>query len=194
MLNLINNLDKELSSIEGLPERYRRLVTRISRVFQVHDLTADFHTALNQLGEGDLDLLEECQEKLAHYRPEEVADQQALEDLWQDVTALYEEIMVAPLDRELKEFILGQLESIRRAIHEYRVGGIERLRSALATNLGELFLHKELLQKYKENEFLRKTVMFSYKLGSIVTFGADLTTMIGNVAPHILRLTSGGLS
>jgi hypothetical protein len=193
LLNLIEELNKELSAVEGLPDHYIRLIARIRRIFQINELNADFNATLNRISEGDLDLLEECEERLVRRKGrEEVADQLTLEELMQDVTALYEQVMAAPLDRELKEFIGSQLESIRRAIHEYRLGGIERLRTALAVNLGELILNRDLIQKYKENELLKNAVTCTQKLGSIIAFGSDLTTLISNVAPHILRLSSGG--
>jgi hypothetical protein len=49
-----------------------------------------------------------------------------------EVSALYEKIATSDIDTGLRSLMLDQLETIRRAIHEYRVAGIQGLRQAVA--------------------------------------------------------------
>jgi hypothetical protein len=100
---------------------------------------------------------------LSKFQPEDVIDEQELKGFAVEVDTLNEKVMASSLETELKTVILDQLEIIRRAISEYRIGGTARLREALEISIGKYALNREIIEQHSDVEEVKglKKVLFA---------------------------------
>ena len=133
-------------------------------------------------------VLDFCSRHLHKRTPEPVADPKGLEDLNGEIDRLFEKVnSSSTLEAGLKEFLLVQIESIRRGIQEYRIGGIQRLRETLGSVLGTAMVNQEKMTA--DAEELREFIEVTSKLISIVEFAWKTTKLLNAVSavlPHLL--------
>jgi hypothetical protein len=87
----------------------------------------------NHIRDEDLRALQYCSRALSKLSFEEVLSDEQIKDLKTKVEALYEDVLGSTdVEPQLRRVILGHLDSIRRAIHNYRVAGIRPLAEALS--------------------------------------------------------------
>ncbi len=131
---LIEEAEQSLREIEGLPERYFRPFERIRSIpdLSLNGLnTNDISNSIRAVTEGDMTVLEFCSERLEERHAEPIVNEAELQEILQEVTVLFDEVKMAnDLDPDLQTFILDGLESIRRAIYEFRIRGTVRLKDS----------------------------------------------------------------
>jgi hypothetical protein len=105
-----------------------------------------------------------CSNELQRFQPEEKIAPEILDELRKEVDALFNDVLKADIDVELRKVLLTCLESFRRAIAEYRIRGAGGLREAAAKTFGELVLVHDKVN--------RKNPLI-FRLGGIVMKAAD---------------------
>jgi hypothetical protein len=78
-------------------------------------------------------------------KPDPKIDEEALQEIQAEAQGLFESVKRAEIDRDLKPFILSLTAAILQAIQQYRIGGAESLKRALALIIGQATLNVELV-------------------------------------------------
>jgi hypothetical protein len=137
---------------------------------------------LNHITPSDLTVLRFCAKLIARDYPEPDIKQE-LDELLDDVNSLYKDIEESDLPAELKTLLLDLLHTLRTAIHEYKVRGIERIREAIATMLGTLIIHKSEVQQASKTSVGASVLRVFWKAVSLVHYAPEVTKIIETVAP-----------
>ncbi|HEX8459097.1 MAG TPA: hypothetical protein VF656_17520 [Pyrinomonadaceae bacterium] len=195
MIDLISDAERTLKTIPDIDTTlYLEPYSRIRKVLRIDNLPlGNYREHLKQITNGDMALLAIGAVEISKHQDEPIIEEQVLDKFLEEIDALFKEVRTSSINDKLKRFILEQLELIRRAVHEYQIGGIERLRKALAMSLGELILHKDLIEESKDQEEVRKYGNIVNHLFSVVSFAADMTQVIEGVGKYLpyLLLTIG---
>lgn len=127
--------------------------------------------------------------------PDPQIDEGALQEIQSETQSLFESVKRAEIDRDLKLFILSLTAAILQAIQQYRIGGPEGLKRALALIIGQATLNVELINKAASSEQTKslwvKFYKVSVKLFEVVKFAGDARKTIEAIGPFI-RLLGGG--
>jgi hypothetical protein len=190
LIKLVDETEQALLSIEGINhERYltpfpaiRQTIslTTLSQAFQPHAVT-DTHMVI----------LGFCEEKLAEYHLEPKIEEEQIKNILDEINNLYEEVRASSLHENLKRIILEQLEHIRRAIHEYRIRGAERLREELVTIIGNYVLNREFIEQANDNPEVGKYKSLLSNFASMVAFASHTTKLIEAAAHYLPHLLPG---
>src|SRR5205085_7285799 len=101
-----------------------------------------------------------------------------LKEILREVNELFEEVSSSSLEKELKTYILTQLELIRRGINEYRITGIKRLQEALATTIGSMLINRDLINQASDKQEVGKFVSLTMRFANVVTLASKATALI----------------
>jgi hypothetical protein len=190
---LIDDLEKEVQSIEDEEERedFLRPIPRLRAITPISQARSlPFPDLINPISEGDMTVLGFCSRHLHRLRAEARADEAELETLGKEVDDLFNEVSSSTtLDPELRTFLLTQIESIRRGIQDYRIGGLARLRETLGDVLGATLVNRDMVDQHKQNDEIKKFIQVTDKLISIIEFSSKSIKLIGTVSailPHLL--------
>ncbi|HVG17678.1 MAG TPA: hypothetical protein VNI02_01395, partial [Blastocatellia bacterium] len=139
LIELQKLVDETIQAITNIdlpdPEPYLRPFPQIKKslnylLMNLQGLWAAYHKEIMKI---DLGALEFCSTKLMEYPTEKPIQQADLDAILDDVQVLFDDVNKEGMPPDLREFILDSLEAIRRAIAEYRIRGVERLREAIGT-------------------------------------------------------------
>lgn len=128
-------------------------------------------------------------------KPDPKIDEEALREIQAEAHGLFESVKRAEIDRDLKLFILSLTAAILQAIQQYRIGGPEGLKRALALVIGQATLNVELVNKATASEQTKSLWARFYKVAvkffEIVKFTSDTRKTIEAISPFV-RLLGGG--
>ena len=128
-------------------------------------------------------------------KPDPKIDEEALKEIQAEAHGLFESVKRAEIDRDLKRFILSLTSEIEQAIQQYRIGGPESLKRALALIIGQATLNIELVDKARAGEHTKSLWSRFYKVAAkffeIVKFASDTRKTIEAISPFV-RLVGGG--
>lgn len=128
-------------------------------------------------------------------KPDPKIDEETLQEIKAEAHGLFESVKSAEIDRDLKLFILSLTSAILQAIQQYRIGGPESLKRALALIIGQATLNVELVHKATASEQTKSLWARFYdvavKFFEIVKFASDTRKTIEAISPFI-RLLGGG--
>ena len=127
-------------------------------------------------------------------KPDPKIDDEALKEIQTEAHDLFETVKRAELDRDLKRLILSLTAEIEQALQQYRIGGPESLKRALALIIGQANLNIDIVAQAKAGEGTRilwsRFYKIAVKLFEIVKFASDTRKTIEAVSPFI-RLIGG---
>jgi hypothetical protein len=189
MRELIAETDDSLRAIPNLPDRYFRPFERIRSVLtqSLGQLQTDTRAYLNEVTEGDMNTLEFCSDKLEETQDKEpLIDEDLLQAILLDVNALFDEVKAGDSHPDLKSFILDGIESIRRAIFEFRIRGPERIKEAIADILSDYLMNQQTPLTPKEKASLEKFNDAFARFVSLVDLAAHTQKLIGIIAGPLL--------
>jgi hypothetical protein len=128
-------------------------------------------------------------------KPDPKIDEETLQEIQAEAHGLFESVKRAEIDRDLKSFILSLTSAILQAIQQYRIGGPESLKRALALIIGQATLNVELVHKVTASEQTKSLWARFYKVAvkffEIVKFMSDTRKTIEAISPFV-RLLGGG--
>jgi phage gp36-like protein len=188
MRQLIDETHDSLRAISDLHDRYFRPFERIRAVLtqSFAQLQTDIHGQLNSVTEGDMTTLEFCSERLETQHTEPLIDEDQLQAILLDANALFDEVKDGDFDPDLKSFILDGIESIRRAIFEFRIRGPERIKEAIADILADYMMNQRTPQTPEERASLEKFNDAFARFVSLVTFAVHTQKLISVIAGPLL--------
>lgn len=151
----------------------------------------NYKTYLQQIHDSQMHILSLCARTLHRRRPERLADMEELAKIRTQVDTLIVSVLESELEPTLRNFVLIQLNHIRHALHEYSVGGVERLNETLSYLVGSMYLKRDIIEPNQGNKYLNALLTIIIAFGALTTFASDATTTIANVAPLYQLLSSG---
>lgn len=190
---LIDNLEQEIRSLEDDEDKdsFLQPIERFRNAVPIGGAWGtNVEQTLGPITDGDLIVLDFCSRALHRLKPEPVADQKELGQLKNDVDNLFEKVHSSTtLETDLKKILLVQIETIRRGIQEYRIGGLERLRETLGSVLGTAMVNQEKMAS--EAEEVKQFIEVTSKLISIIEFAWKTTALLTAASSVLPRLLTG---
>lgn len=178
---LLDEVEKQIKAIPNINhEVYLKRFSKIRKALAPTNFQEDWFKS-SHIDEGMLATLEFCAERLSATSPEKTPLDDEIEALWQAVESLKEQILSEEVDAQLQSILLDLVESMRRAIHEYRFWGVDGLRQELFSILERLQKYYPIIQQHSDDP-----VVLSF--WNVLTKFDTLTSIYLNV-PQIL----GGL-
>ena len=114
-------------------EEYLESASHLKSALSIQNLGVAWDAYKNHLRDEDLRALRYCSKALAKKSLEVTLSDDQIKKLKDGANALYEDVLNSTdLDPELRALILGHIDSILRAIHEYRIKGLRPLAEALS--------------------------------------------------------------
>lgn len=195
---------KGLSYLLELAEETERLVRKIPDLNHNHyldgiskikegisypNLNVPWDNAKQFFSEKSMAHLSFCAERLSKHFPEQAIPEDALREIGDAITKLFEKVASAPISHEFKELLLDLLERMRRGVSEYRIRGEKSLREALESSIGRLVLHsisptKEAIST-EEKDLFDKFKQLLWKLNTLINH-AGKYKLIGDTFKAIL--------
>ncbi|CAN5401208.1 hypothetical protein BH10ACI1_BH10ACI1_11960 [soil metagenome] len=187
---LVSDIEAKIKRVREIKyDLYLNPYVRIRRTISPTRLNENFAGMLSEISDSDMTIIQFCSEQLSKSFPEKLADELLLKELNNEIQNLYEKISEADLIYELKELLLDLLETMRQAIHEYRIRGVDRLKDGVTDTLGKLILNKEMLQNSGAEEVREVGDIWS-KFVSVYSFAADSIQMIEGIEKVLPLLPS----
>jgi hypothetical protein len=128
-------------------------------------------------------------------KPEPDVDQKLLGEIQAEVQQLFEEVSDAEIDGDLKTLILSLMAEIQQAIEQYRIGGPERLRRALAFIVGQAALNFDMVEEAKTDKqskvWWNRAQALVIKVYSAIKFANDTRQTIERALPFLRLLGPG---
>ena len=158
------------------------------------NLRANQSNLTGPITDGTLTLLRVIASEWGRKRPDPKIDDDALKEIQTEARNLFDAAKRAELDPELKRLILTLTSEIEQAIQQYRIGGPEGLRRALALIVGLARLNLEVVEKARANEraaiWWTRFSKVGAKFFAAVRFANDTRKTIDAVVPFV-RLLGG---
>jgi hypothetical protein len=168
-------------------EEYLESAPHLKSALSIQHLGVTWETFKNHIRDEDLRALRYCSKALSKISLEEVLSDEQIKDLKTKVEALYEDVLGSnDVEPQLRRVILGHLDSIRRAIHEYRITGLRPLAEALsitACTLAEPRKKKRGKPKKEQPEPKAKSTL--NKLREFVKYAVELTKLWRLIHPML---------
>lgn len=127
-------------------------------------------------------------------KPDPKIEEETLQEIEAEAHSLFESVKRAEIDRNLKPFILSLTSAILQAIQQYRIGGPESLKRALALIIGQATLNVELVHKATASEHTKSLWARFHKVAvkffELVKFASDTRKTIEAISPFV-RLLGG---
>jgi len=194
-LDLLN--ETEIGLLEfGFDDFYSEAFPPLRQVVQVSlsSLCAKQSNLTRPITDETLTLLRVIGAEWGKKKPDPKIDEKVLKEIQAEAHDLFEAVKCAQFDEDLKRLILSLTSEIIQAIQQYRIGGLEGLRRALALIIGQANLNIELVDKAKANEHTKIWWTRFYKVAvkffEIVKFASDARKTIEAISPFI-RLVGG---
>jgi len=144
--------------------------------------------------DGTLTLLRVIASEWGKKKPDPKIDEEALQEIQAEAHGLFESVKRAEIDQDLKSFMLSLTSAILQAIQQYRIGGPETLKRALALIIGQATLNIELVHKATASANTKSLWARFYKVAvkfyEIVKFASDTRKTIETISPFV-RLLGG---
>jgi hypothetical protein len=127
-------------------------------------------------------------------KPDPKIDEETLREIQAEAHGLFECVKRAEIDGDLQHLILSLTSAILQAILQYRLGGPEGLKRALALIIGQATLNVETGQAMASEHTKSLWARFykvPVKLFEIIKFATDTRKTIEAISPFV-RLLGGG--
>jgi hypothetical protein len=131
----VDEVSEELKRVNATDtlDLYLESAPQLKSALSIQHLGLGWESYKHQIRDEDLRALRYCSKELAKVSLDVVLSEEQIKDLKTKVEALYDDVFSSTdIEAELRRVILGHLDSIRRAIHIYRVEGIRPLAEALS--------------------------------------------------------------
>jgi hypothetical protein len=190
-MELVGNTRQAIESIDFIDkDTYLKPVVDVETAFSQTNIDSPWHIFNAHISDSTLLGLAFCSDTLSREMPESVIDQEVLDQLRTEIELMIADILNSSIDERLKAVIIDHLESIRRALIEYRIRGSEGLRRALDSGIGTLIRHQEEMRKPENASILSKLLSVFKKIDSYVEVGITAKRLFSNVT-ELLQLPGG---
>ena len=176
---LVSEIEEKIKRVQEIKyDLYLKPYSRIRRTVSPTRLTDNFASILSEISDSDMTIIQFCSQELNKNFPEKSVDESLLKELLTEIQDLYEKIKESEIEFKLKNILLDLLETMRQALHEYRIRGSERLGEAIQRLVGIYSLNKENMENSSVEE-VGKVKKLLGKFGSLYSFAADTVQLLG---------------
>jgi hypothetical protein len=157
-------------------------------------LRANQSNLTRPITEKTLTLLQVIAAEWGKKKPDPKIDEEILKEIHAQAHDLFEAVKRVEFDADSKRFILSLTWEIEQAIQQYRIGGPESLKRALALIIGQANLNVEIIDKAKADEHTKiwwnRFYKVAVKFYEVVKFASDTRKTIEAISPFV-RLLGG---
>ena len=194
-LDLLNETETGIQELE-FDDFYSEAFPPLRLVAQVSlsNLRANQSNLTRPITDETITLLRVIASEWGKKKPDPRIGEEVLKDIQTEAHALFEAVRRAEIDRDLKRLILSLTSEIEQAIQQYRIGGPEGLKRALALILAQASLNIEVVEKAKTDQ--RATILWTkfckvaVKFFDVVKVANETRKTIEGLRPF-LRLLGG---
>jgi hypothetical protein len=195
----VDEVSEELRRVNATDtlELYLESAPQLKSALSIQNLGTAWESYKNHIRDEDLRALRYCSKDLSKLSFEEALSDEQIKDLKAKVETLYEDVLSSTdLEAQLRRVILGHLDSIRRAIHNYRVEGIRPLAEALSITVFSLAEpRKKKRRKSSKPEKPRPTLdkvrKFVADASQAIKFWNLVQPMLEHAKAHLPQLAEG---
>ncbi len=190
--NLFEEVERSLRQIPDVNESlFIDPVIRMSRVIDLNGLHKDWISYQNRISGTDMHSLTFCGDLLSRHSElqETEIPQGEIEEILNDLNALYESIAASELPKNLKTQLLDLIRDMWNSIHEYRVRGASALHDALEKSVGVLAVNREAMEENNASEDVQMLGRILIKIDKLYTFAKKTRPLLeaaGSVLPDIM--------
>ncbi|BCG56762.1 hypothetical protein [Paenibacillus sp. URB8-2] len=146
----------------------------------VHEIKKNFDTTL--VG------IESCAFALKVSSPEPDIDQESLEEFIQELDEVYQLANELNIPSDLKLYILDNVLLTKKAIVDYHINGINDIRKAMESTVGQVLLNHEILNEtQKGKDYISKVIGVMSKINTVFSFYNNAHALSSGVT-HFLQL------
>lgn len=192
-LDLVNETETGIHELE-FDDFYWEAFPPLRRVVHtsLSNLRVNQSNLAGPISDETLTLLRVIAAEWGKRKPDPKIDEEALKEIQAEAHGLFEAVKRAPIDLDLKRFILSLTSEIEQAIQQYRIGGPEGLKRSLALIMGQANLNLEIIDKAKGDQRARAWWTRCYKVClkffEVVRFANDARKTIEAVSPFVRLL------
>lgn len=154
LAQVILEVDRGKEAVQTNPEINQELYLRpfeeLEKAFNLINYGKSWKSWSNRLQDDTLTKLAYCANELSRVQPEGTISDDDLAELRSQLEEVLDFVLEAEIDDALKQVLVDGLETLRRAILEYKIRGAAGLREALERNYGMLMLHGHEIGKDAE--------------------------------------------
>lgn len=193
--DLINETETCLQELE-FDDFYSEAFPPLMQVVEVSlsNLRTNRSNLTRPLTDETLTLLRVIATEWSKRKPDPKIDEERLKEIQAEAHNLFEAVKRADIDLDLKRLILSLTSEIEQAIQQYRIGGPEGLKRALALIVEQAKLNIDLIDKANEHEGERiwwtRACKVAVKFSEIVKFASEARKTIDAISPFV-RLIGG---
>lgn len=174
MQELFDDVKNRIECIDGINmELYLSRFPELEAVVKATNLDAGWDGLKPYLNDAAMLSLAHCAEILSNYG-ENLIDDSEMNELLENIDELSEKLRTGIIDKPLKDILLDLLETMRRAITEYRIRGAEGMKREFAYCLGILSQNHSQLIEEKENEAVGMFGKIFNKFNQLISFALKL--------------------
>jgi len=194
-LDLVDETEAGLHEL-GFDDFYRKAFPPLRLVAHrsISNLRANQANLTRPITDETLTLLRVIASEWGKKKSDPKIDEETLQEIQAEAGGLFESIKRAEIDRDLKPFILSLTSAILQAIQQYRIGGPESLKRALALIIRQATLNVELVHKGTASEQTKSLWARFHKVPvkvlEIAKFASDTLKTIEAITPFV-RLLGG---
>jgi len=189
-LDLLNETETGIHEL-GFDDFYSEPFPPLRRVVQVSlsNLRANQSNLTRPITDETLTLLRVIAAEWGKKKPDPQIDEELLKEIQADAHELFEAVKRVEIDLDLKRLIVSLISAIEQAIQQYRIGGPEGLKRALALIIGQTNLNIEIVDKAKVDERTKiwwtRFSKVAVKFSEIVRFGNETRKTIEAISPFV---------
>ncbi len=182
LMGLVAVTRRRIEALEHVDkDTYLKPIKEIETAFAVTNLDTIWGSFKRHTSDATMVGLAFCSDTLSRVTPEDVLDEAILDELKHDVEAMIDDVDKADIVSTLKAVILDHLESIRRAVVEYKIRGTQGLRQALDSGIGSLLRQRDELKKTENQHVVTRLMNLFGKIDSYVGVGIAAQKLFGRV-------------
>lgn len=193
LICLVSETKKSIERIEDVDHNiYLKPFKKIEEFLTQVNLDARWEKWKNQLDEPTLYGLQFAADKLSRVSGCTSITEDEIDEIRKELEEFVTSILQSDLPQGLKALLLGNLESIRRALLAYRVRGVEGIEGELERAIGSLVLHKEEIppegDKSLARTFWERFFTFVDRINKAVTLTCTANQIAGPVVQTISHI------
>lgn len=182
LIQLTNETRQAIQALDGLDHAlYLRPVDKVLTIFTIMRFDVEWAQIIGQFDETTLYGLSICNDLLSKYSQEKPIAEETLKSMLDDIEALHEDVLNSDLPEELKSFLLEQLEKLRSALLHYRIFGSKRLRSALESITGAIFLKGYEIVPFWETPIMKRVMGLLSQIAIMVTLAQGFQALANGI-------------
>lgn len=192
MHRTLTEIGEELERIDGKGEGHHQIfleiVGSVRRTLTPEAWWGGWDQHKTVIRDTDLMAIRSFGVALGKRRTPDAITAEQLAQIGDAVNVLEKSIVECDVDPELKSYLITEIASIRRALLEYRIRGIEALRSVLFEGIGVWAANQEKFKAEIEEKPVREYMNLLFQINNVVTLALHLKALAEPAFEHLRHL------